>query len=150
MIPKKISFLASPALGVIMTLAAMASPASADGLEPGYWKITSTPEVNGAPAPPQEKLRCMSPAETSDLSTTFSPQANTINATCERVEHELTPSTLTWRLACTGQVSMDVAGAFKFETPQRYVAEVRTQMAIAGQTVSSRVKIEGERVGECP
>src|SRR4051812_14319278 len=97
-----------------------------------------------------EKMRCMSPAETSDLSTTFSPQANTINATCERVEHELTPSTLTWRLACTGQVSMDVAGAFKFETPQRYVAEVRTQMAIAGQTVSSRVKIEGERVGECP
>jgi len=30
------------------------------------------------------------------------------------------------------------------------VAEVRTQMTIAGQTVSSRVKIEGERVGECP
>jgi hypothetical protein len=45
---------------------------------------------------------------------------------------------------------MDVAGAFKFETPQRYVAEVRTQMTIAGQTVRSRVKIEGERVGECP
>src|SRR4051794_23192901 len=112
---KKISFLAFPALGIAMTLAAMASPASADGLEPGYWKITSTPEVNGAPAPPQEKMRCMSPAETSDLSTTFSPQANTINATCERVEHELTPSSLTWRLACTGQVSMDVAGAFKFE-----------------------------------
>jgi len=147
---KKFSFLAFPALGIVMTVAALASPASADGLEPGYWKITSTPEVNGAPAPPQEKLRCMSPAETSDLSMTFSPQANTINATCERVEHALTPSTLTWRLACTGQVSMDVAGAFKFETPQRYVAEVRTQMAIAGQTVSSRVKIEGERVGECP
>src|SRR3954465_10286969 len=147
---KKFSFLASPALAVVMTLAAMASPASADGLEPGYWKITSTPEVNGAPAAPQEKMRCMSPAETSDLGTTFSPQANTINATCERVEHELTPSTLTWRLACTGQVSMDVAGAFKFETPQRYGAEVRTQMTSAGQTVRSRVMIEGERVGECP
>src|SRR4051812_1366808 len=150
MTAKKFLSLAFPGLGIVMTLAAMASPGRADGLEPGYWKITSTPEVNGAPAPPQEKMRCMSPAETSDLGTTFSPQANTINATCERVEHELTPSALTWRLACTGQVSMDVAGAFKFETPQRYVAEVRTQMAIAGQTVSSRVKIEGERVGECP
>jgi len=129
---------------------ALACAASADGLQPGYWKVTSTPEVNGAPAAAQEKLRCMSPAETSDLGKTFSPEANTVNATCERVEHALTPSTLTWRLACTGQVSMDVAGAFKFETPQRYVAEVRTQMTIAGQTVRSRVTIEGERVGECP
>lgn len=129
---------------------AAAGFARADGLQPGYWKVTSTPEVNGAPAPPQEKMRCMSPAETADLGKTFSPEANTINASCERVEHAVTAETLTWRLKCTGQVTMDVAGAFKFETPQRYVAEVRTQMAIAGQTVSSRVKIEGERVGECP
>ena len=150
MIEKIFSSLASPTLAVLMTFAAITSPARADGLEPGYWKITSTPEVNGAPAAAQEKLRCMSAAETSDLGKTFSPEANTINATCERVEHTLTPGSLTWRLACTGQVSMDVAGAFKFETPQRYVAEVRTQMTIAGQTVRSRVKIEGERVGECP
>src|SRR2546423_9511388 len=129
---------------------AIAAAASAEALQPGYWKVTSTPEVNGAPATPQEKMRCMTPAETSDLDRTFSPQANTINATCERVEHAVTPSTLTWRLTCSGQVAMDVAGAFTFETPQRYVAEVRTQMSIAGQTVSSRVTIAGERVGECP
>src|SRR3982750_2418026 len=97
MIAKKISFLASPALGIAAALAAMAFPAKADGLQPGYWKITSTPEVNGAPAAPQEKLRCMSPAETSDLGKTFSPEANTVNATCERVEHELTPTALKWR-----------------------------------------------------
>jgi hypothetical protein len=133
-----------------LALAALACGARADGLQPGYWKVTSTPEVNGAPAPPQEKMRCMSPAETADLGKTFSPEANTINATCERVAHMVTAQTLTWRLTCTGQVSMDIAGAFKFETRQRYVAEVRTQMTIAGQTVSSRVKIEGERVGECP
>ena len=150
MIAKIFLSLASPALAILMTLAATALSARADGLEPGYWKITSTPEVNGAPAAAQEKLRCMSAAETSDLGKTFSPEANTINATCERVEHTLTPGSLTWRLVCTGQLSMEVAGAFKFETPQRYVAEVRTQMATAGQTVRSRVKIEGERVGECP
>ena len=133
-----------------LALAALAFGARADGLQPGYWKVTSTPEVNGAPAPPQEKMRCMSPAETADLGKTFSPEANTINATCERVEHTVTPQTLTWRLTCTGQVSMDVAGAFKFETPQRYVAEVRTSMSVPGQTMTSRVAIVGERVGECP
>ena len=150
MFAKKFALCAARLSVLALAVAGAPCPAAADGLQPGYWKITSTPEVNGAPAPPQEKMRCMSPAETADLGQTFSPQANTINATCERVEHTVTPQTLTWRLTCTGQVSMDVAGAFKFETPQRYVAEVRTQMAIAGQTVSSRVKIEGERVGECP
>jgi len=28
--------------------------------------------------------------------------------------------------------------------------EVRAQMTMAGQTMQSRLKIEGERVGECP
>jgi len=130
--------------------ASLASPAGADGLEPGYWKVTSVPEVNGQPAPPQEKMRCMTPADTSDLDKTFSPEASTINSTCERVEHELTANSLKWRLQCKGQISMDVAGAFKFETPQRYVAEVRTMMSMPGQTVASRVAIVGERVGDCP
>ena len=126
-----------------LALAALACGARADGLQPGYWKVTSTPEVNGAPTPPQEKMRCMSPAETSDLDKTFTPEANTVNATCERVEHDVTPSALTWRLKCIGQVAMDVAGAFKFETPQRYLAEVHTQFSLAGQTTSSRVTIVG-------
>ena len=133
-----------------LALAAPAFGARADGLQPGYWKVTSTPEVNGAPTPPQEKMRCMSPAETADLDKTFSPEARTINSACERVEHEVTPSTLTWRLQCKGQMTMDIAGAFKFETPQRYVAEVRTSMSVPGQTMTSRVAIVGERVGECP
>ena len=127
-----------------------AVPAHADGLEAGYWKVTSSPEINGAPAPPNERMRCMTPAEVADLGTTFSPLANTVGATCERAEHELTATSLKWRLTCTGQVNMDVAGAFAFETPQRYSAEVRTQMTMAGQTMRSRLKIEGERVGECP
>jgi len=126
------------------------SPAGADGLQAGQWKVTSTPEINGAPAPGNTRLRCMTPAEVADLGKTFSPEANTVGAACERAEHELTATSLKWRLACTGQVNMDVAGIFAFETPQRYTAEVRTQMAMAGQIMQSRVKIEGERVGECP
>lgn len=127
-----------------------ANSAHADGLEAGYWKVTSSPEINGQAAPPNERLRCLTPAEVADLGKTFSPEANTVGATCERAEHELTATSLKWHLKCTGQVDMDVAGAFAFETPQRYVAEVRSQMTMAGQTMRSRVKITGERVGECP
>ena len=129
---------------------ALASPAAADGLQAGYWKVVSSPEINGRAAPVNERMRCLTGAEVADLGKTFSPETNTVNATCARVEHEVTATTLKWRLTCTGQTDMDVAGAFAFETPQRYSAEVRTQMTMAGQTVASRVKIEGERVGECP
>ena len=135
---------------ILAACAAAPCPARADALQPGYWKVTSVPEVNGALAPPQEKMRCMTAAETADLDKTFSPEARTINSTCERVEHEVTATSLKWRLQCTGQMAMDVAGAFSFETPQRYVAEVRTKMSMPGQTVMSRVAITGERVGDCP
>lgn len=140
------------ALQIASSLAAfaLAAPAAADGLQAGQWKVVSTPEINGAPAPANTRLRCMTAAEVADLGKTFSPEANTVGAACERAEHELTATSLRWRLTCTGQVNMDIAGAFAFETPQRYSAEVRTQMTMAGQTMASRVKIEGERVGECP
>ena len=138
-------------LPILIPLAiALAAPAAADGLQAGYWKVVSTPEINGQAAPANERMRCLSPAEVSDLGKTFSPEANTVGASCERAEHELTATALKWRLRCTGQVEMDVAGAFAFETPQRYAAEVRTQMTMAGQTMRSRVTITGERVGECP
>jgi hypothetical protein len=127
-----------------------ASLAHADGLQAGYWKVTSAPEINGAPAPRNERMRCLTAAEVADLGKTFSPEANTVNATCERTEHEVTPTSLKWRLTCTGQANMNVAGAFSFDTPQHYSAEVRTQMTMAGRTMQSRVKIEGERLGECP
>lgn len=128
----------------------LACPAQADGLQPGYWKVTSTPEVNGAPAPPQVKMRCLTPEEASDVDKTFSPESRTQNATCERVEHEMTGTKLRWRLQCTGQMSMDVSGVFEFDTPQHYSAVVTTKATIGPQIMNSRVKIEGERTGECP
>ena len=45
---------------------------------------------------------------------------------------------------------MDVTGTFDFDTPQHYRAMVTTKASIGGQTMDSRVTIEGERMGECP
>lgn len=129
---------------------AFAGPAGADGLQPGLWKVTSTPEVRGMPAPPQVKTRCVTPQEAADVDKMFSPEHRTQNAACERIEHEMTGTKLKWRLQCTGQMSMDVTGTFDFDTPQHYSAVVTTKASIGGQTMDSKVTIEGERVGECP
>lgn len=134
----------------IVVLAALCCPARAEGLQPGLWKVTSTPEVRGAPAPPQIKNRCLTPEEASDVDKTFSPQHRTQNSECERTEHEVTGTRLRWRLRCTGQMTMDVTGTFEFDTPQHYSAIITTKASIGDQTMDSRVTIEGERIGECP
>jgi hypothetical protein len=127
-----------------------ATPACAEGLQPGYWKVTSTAQLNGATAPAQVKMRCLTPEEASDVDKTFSPEHRTQNSTCERIEHEMAGKKLIWRLQCTGAMSMNVAGTFNFDTPQHYSAVVTTEASIGGQNVATRVAIEGERVGECP
>jgi hypothetical protein len=141
---------AAHVLPIVGALLALAGPAEADGIQPGLWKVTSTPQVNGAPAPPQVKTRCLTPEEASDVDKTFSPESRTQNAACERVEHEMTGTRLKWRLQCTGQMAMEVTGAFEFDTPQHYSAVVTTKASIGPQTMNSGVTIEGERTGECP
>jgi hypothetical protein len=131
-------------------LLALALPAHADGLEPGFWKVTSQAEVNGNPAPPSESMRCLTPADTADLKKTFSPQMRTQRVACEQLKDEFTPTTLAWHMKCTGEPMMDVAGAFKFETPQRYTAMIVTKATIGPTEMNSRVAIIGERVGDCP
>jgi hypothetical protein len=133
-----------------VALAAMAGAANGEGLQAGFWKVTTTPEVNGNPAPTQVNMRCLTPADVADLDQTFSPQTRMQNITCERVEHEATATSLKWRFQCTGQLTMDVTGAFRFETPQRYSAQVTTKASIGEQAMNSRVRIEAERAGECP
>jgi hypothetical protein len=94
-------------------------------------------------------MRCLSADEAADVDKTFSPEVRSANA-CERVEHEVSGTKLKWRLQCAGQPAMEVTGAFEFDTPQHYTALVTTNVAIAGQSMSSRVTIEGERTGACP
>jgi hypothetical protein len=133
----------------ILSLLPGRSASAAGGIQPGLWKVTSSPQIGGAAAPPQVKTRCLTADEASDVDKTFSPAHRTENSTCERVEHELAGTRLTWRLQCTGQMSMEVAGAFDFDTPRHYTAVVTSNAEIGGQKMSTRVTIEGERVGEC-
>jgi hypothetical protein len=130
-------------------LAALASPACAEGIQHGLWRVTSAPTINGAPGAPQVKMRCVTAEEAADVDKTFSPEVRSANA-CERVEHEVSGTRLKWKLQCSGQPAMEVTGAFEFDTPQHYSALVTTNVAIGGQSMSSRVTIEGERTGECP
>jgi hypothetical protein len=101
---------------------AVAPSAGADGLRAGQWTTVQSAEINGVAGPIQQGARCLTEEAVADLDKTFSPISRTTNSTCERVEHELTPQRLKWRLQCTGQIDMDVAGEFNFDSPEHYAA----------------------------
>jgi hypothetical protein len=124
--------------------------AHADGLQAGQWKVVSKPENNGIAGPQIENMRCLTEEDVKDLDKTFSPVSRTTNSTCERTEHESTPQRLKWRLQCTGQLDMDVAGEFVFDSPDHYTATVTARSTMMGRVLNDvRTAIEGQRVGEC-
>ncbi len=126
------------------------SAAAENSIEPGLWKVTSNTRMNGAAVPPQVKLRCLSPEQAGDVGKTFGPESATVNSTCERTEYEATGPTLKWRMQCKGQLDMDVAGDFNFDSPLHYRGIVTSKGWMAGALMSDvKVELEGERVSEC-
>jgi hypothetical protein len=141
-------------LGIIWLCVLLAMPvaAIAEGLmEPGQWTVTQRMVMNGNVVPPQSKARCITPEQAEDLAKTFGPVSGTVNSTCEAPSSELNGKTLKWRLQCRGQLDMDVAGDFNFDSPTHYTATITSKGVMAGALISDvKSEVVGERVGDCP
>jgi uncharacterized protein DUF3617 len=141
-------------LGIIWLCVLLGMPvaAIAEGLmEPGQWTVTQRMVMNGNVVPPQSKARCITPEQAVDLAKTFGPVSGTVNSTCEAPSSELNGKTLKWRLQCRGQLDMDVAGDFNFDSPTHYTATITSKGVMAGALISDvKSEVVGERVGDCP
>jgi hypothetical protein len=124
--------------------------AAADGLQPGLWKVVTRPEINATQAAAEVKTRCLKPDDARDLERTFAPEYRVQGATCGHMNVEWSGQKLSWRVQCTGPLSMDVAGTYEFDTPQHYTGVVTMLGSMAGREMRSRTALEGERIGECP
>jgi hypothetical protein len=142
--------LANAAIVAVLVLTAVPA-VRADGLQAGQWKVVTKPQNNGVAGPPLQNMRCLSATDVNDLEKTFSPVSRTTNSTCEQTEHESSPQRLKWRLQCTGQIDMDVAGEFVFDSPEHYTATVTARSSMMGRVMNDvHTVIEGQRVGDCP
>jgi hypothetical protein len=127
-----------------------ASAAFADGIEPGQWRIISRTQTGGVIGPPHESSKCLTAEAVQNLATTFSPIASTVNSVCAPMERSMEGPRLTWRLVCKGQLDMELAGEFNFDSPHHYTGTVTTKAAMAGmQMVDSQDTIEGQWVSDC-
>ena len=131
-------------------LAPAVAAAAENSIEPGQWKVTTNTMINGAPLPPQVKARCLTAEQTGDIGKTFGPAMTTVNSDCARTEYDVTGQKLKWRLQCKGQIDMDVAGEFNFDSPSHYTATVITKGWMGGMLTNDvKTELEGERVSEC-
>jgi hypothetical protein len=139
------------AFSAVMLLLSAAG-AYADGIDPGLWKVvTRTSNGGGAAGPPMESSKCLTADQTGDLGTTFSPVPQTVNSVCAPIERSLEGPRLTWHLVCKGQLNVDLAGEFNFDSPHHYTATVRTKADMAGMPMAdSQNMLEGQWVSACP
>jgi Protein of unknown function (DUF3617) len=124
--------------------------ASAGGIEPGLWTITSRMETGGVIGPPHKSSKCLTADEANDLPTTFSPVPRTLNSVCTPIERSFSGSKLNWRLVCKGQLNMELTGEFNFDSQRHYTATVRTKAEMAGMMmVDSQQTLEARWVSQC-
>jgi Protein of unknown function (DUF3617) len=135
----------------VAAVAFASTTASADDIEAGLWKVITRTETGGVIGPPHESLKCLTPEQTADLATTFSPVAGTINSVCAPVDRSLKDGKLTWHLVCKGQLDMDLSGEFNFDAQHHYSGNVHTRAQMAGmQMVDSQNILEGQWISACP
>lgn len=132
-------------------VALWATQASADGIQPGLWKIISRTEANGAVSPSRESSKCFTAEQAKDLVATFSPAPMTINSECGKLESSLEGDRLKWKLVCKGQLNMAIAGDYTFREQHEYAGIVRTTTSMGGMPMSDSVTtLYAERVSDCP
>ncbi len=134
-----------------VALAALAAGvARAEGVAPGLWRIISRTETGGVIGPPHESSRCLTADQARDLATTFAPSPSADNASCTPIERSVSGQKLTWRVTCRGQLDMEQAGEFIFDSPHHYTATTQTRATVSGKTmIDSQDTIEGQWVSEC-
>jgi hypothetical protein len=143
--------IACAACALVVAAKLSSSAALADGIEPGLWQVISRMQTGGVIGPPHESSKCLTPQDTSDLATAFSPVSRTVNSTCAAIERSLNGSRLNWRLVCKGQLDMELTGEFDFDTSRHYTGMVQTKAVMAGvPMVDSQQNIEGRWLSACP
>ena len=137
---------ASTAAAVVLA----GSVACAEGVAPGLWRIISRTETGGVIGPPHESSRCLTEDQARDLATTFVPPPSADNASCTPIERSVSGQKLTWHVTCRGQLDMEQAGEFTFDSPHHYTATTRTRATVSGKTmIDSQDTLEGQWVSEC-
>jgi len=132
----------------IAVLVSFAASAHAD-VQPGNWEVSATTQVPGSDKPMTMTpvTRCVSAEDAKDPTRLLGQSARS----CEFSNRRDTGSTLSFDVACKGQVPMKGSGSVRygkdsFEGGLDLTAE---GVVIGGQALVMKSRISGRRLGPC-
>jgi hypothetical protein len=134
---------------VLLIAALLAAPAHAVDVEPGNWELSATTQVPGSDKPMAiaPTTRCVTPEDAKDPARLLGQSGRQ----CEFSNRRDYGSTLSFDVACKGQVPMKGSGAVRygrdnFEGNLDLTAE---GVVIGGQALVMKSRISGRRLGPC-
>jgi len=125
------------------------SPAFAVDVEPGNWELSATTQVPGSDKPMaiQPTTRCVTPEDARDPARLLGQSGRQ----CEFSNRRDTGSTLSFDVACKGQVPMKGSGAVRYgkESFEGNLDLTAEGVVIGGQALVMKSRISGRRLGPC-
>ncbi len=129
----------------------MATAADAVDLQAGQWQTVETIAVNGKAEPPKADVSCMTAEEAKSPEKALAAVDKETKAQCKTFDVQRTPGGITFRMQCGNPKdgAMNIAADFAFQSPQQYSGVLKSAMTFNNQTITTDIKIESKRIGEC-
>lgn len=123
-----------------------------DMIRPGLWEVTTQDvKSNGEMGPPETDEECITVEEVEDF-TSFAKNGPDQNVRIEKFDRSDDAVSYTMAFSGTGaqeSVKGSLVGDLEFDGPERYQGTMSFQMSFGGQSIESRSRVEGRRIGDC-
>lgn len=135
--------------GAIASSLLLAASAEAAEPRPGLWKIVAVSERNGMTVGERRADTCLTAEQAKSLTEIQLDPAFDPKQDCKTVDTQRLGNSLTWRIQCSGSIPIETAALYVFDSPEHYSAVITTTLMIVRRPLTSTLRIEGQRVGEC-
>lgn len=128
------------------TITAGAHAAGPGGMRPGLWETTIQSNMGGAK--PFATRACVTAKQLEDPKGAV-PKMDDANMKCEQLDYKVSGSTVSWKLRCSGEMTMEGNGQMTAGADS-YTGQMDMTMKMQGQTMSMNQTMSGRRLSDCP
>jgi hypothetical protein len=144
------SFRAARAAGTALLFFGAVLPAHAVDPRPGLWKLTSKSERGSVTVGERAATSCLTREGASALvRPSIDPALDSRNE-CKVVASRRTVNGLTTHIQCAGPVPVDSKTEYVFSAADRYSAVMSTTITLVRKPLTSTLRVEAQRIGDCP
>ncbi|MCC6948860.1 MAG: DUF3617 family protein [Bradyrhizobiaceae bacterium] len=131
-------------------LVSSAVPARAADPQPGLWQISSKSERGNVTVGERSATSCLTPEQAKELTQPSVDPALDARNECKVVDSRRTRDGLISHIQCSGAVPVESKTEYVFNSADRYSAVMTTTLTVVRKSLTSTLRIEAQRIGDCP